>query len=116
MIMMMCVLFIYNTYSTFIEIVYMEYIMGNPIFVDCPADTWKKITTAATTGQIWRIGRKPKYLQTYRETGDPAPTERSDGVLAFPLEDIDSEDISSSSPIDVYLYAIEFAGRVRVDV
>ncbi len=90
--------------------------MSNPVFVDCLANQWTKITTAVVTGQIWRIGRKPQYLHTYRETGDSAPTERSDGVLAFPLEDIDSEDISSSSPIDIYLYAIEFDGRVRVDV
>lgn len=90
--------------------------MSNPVFVDCPADQWTKVATAVITGQIWRVGRKPKYMQTYRETADPVPTERSDGVLVFPLEDIDSEDISSSSPIDVYLYPIGSAGRVRIDL
>ena len=90
--------------------------MSNPVFVDCPADTWTKVSTAVRSGQVWRSKRKPQYLHTYRETGDSAPTERSEGMPVFPLDDIDVIDIEDSNLIDVYLYAIEFDGRVRVDI
>lgn len=89
--------------------------MSNPIFVDCPADQWKKVATATTTGQLWEAQSIVEYLQTYRLTGETAPTERSEGMKLF-ANDKNSEEINSSTPIDVYVYAVGSAGRVRVDV
>ena len=88
--------------------------MSNPLFVDCPADTWTKVATAVTTGQLWKAQSITEYLQTYRLTGEAAPTERSEGMKLFSKSD--SDKIDSSAPIDAYVYAVGSAGRVRVDV
>ena len=89
--------------------------MANPTFVNCTKDTWTKVATNVTTGAIRKFDLTPyEYLQTYRETGDPAPTLKSDGVPAF--EDSRTEIISAVNGIDVYLYPITDNGRVRVDI
>jgi len=88
--------------------------MANPIFVDCVKNTWTKVATNVITGLIHKVDLTPyEYLQTYRDTGDPAPALKSDGVPAF--ENKRSEVISSVAGIDVYLYPIIDNGRVRVD-
>lgn len=88
---------------------------SNPLLVDCPANQWTKVATNVVTGQVWRMTSAPsKYLQTYRVTADPAPTDKSEGVGAF--ADVEKEIISASSAIDVYLYPVDAAGRVRVDI
>ena len=88
--------------------------MANPIFVACPADQFTKIATAVTTGQIWKAQSTAVYLQTYKLTGEAAPSSRDEGMKLF--ANGDSEEISSSEFIDVYVYAIGSAGRVRVDL
>lgn len=92
--------------------------MSNPNFIDCPANQWTKVATSVVAGQIWRRPQKATFLQTYRETGNPAPTLRTEGVQAFPVppQNQGLEEISSSSPIDIYLFAVKFAGDVRVDL
>lgn len=89
--------------------------MSNPLFVDCPADVWTKIATAVTTGQVWKAQSVAEYLQTYRLTGETAPTDRGEGMKLF-ADDKNSEEINSSAPIDVYVFVVGSAGRVRVDV
>lgn len=89
--------------------------MPAPVFVNCPADVWTKVTTAVTTGQLWKAQSTATYLQTYRLTGETAPTDSSEGVKLF-SDNQNSEEISSSDPIDVYVFAIGSAGRVRVDL
>ncbi len=88
--------------------------MGNPQFVNCPADTWTKVATAIISGQLWKANTTPVYLQTYKLTGEAVPSSRDEGMKLF--SDGDSESISSSEPIDIYVYAVGSAGRVRVDV
>ncbi len=90
--------------------------MSNPVFVDCPANTWTKVATNVVVGQIWRVLTTPKYLNTYRTTGDAAPTLRSDGTPIFVTGEPDHEKIEANTGIDVYIYSIRKAGRVRVDV
>lgn len=90
--------------------------MANPVFVDCPANTWTLVATAVFSGQLWRARTSVNYLHTYRETGDPAPTESSEGMKIFQDGEPDFEPISSSNSIDVYIYAIGSDGRVRIDV
>jgi len=89
--------------------------MANPVFVDCPIEVWTKIATNVTAGQIHRVTNAPyEYLQTYVLTGGTAPTLRAEGVPLF--EQSAHEAVSASAGIDIYLYPILAAGRVRVDV
>ena len=88
--------------------------MSNPVFIACPADQWTKIATGVTAGMIHKINVEPHMLQTYRDTGDAAPTIRSDGVPVFTKEY--HEEIKSGQAIDVYLWSDGLAGNVRVDL
>ena len=89
--------------------------MTNPIFVDCPAGEWTKVATNIISGQIHRVSLVPYgYLQSYKDTGDAAPTLKSEGVVAFEQSNLES--ILALSGIDVYLYPLLAAGRVRVDL
>jgi len=86
--------------------------MANPVLVPCPEGTWTKVATAATAGIINVTSTAPsKYTQTYRETGEPAPTTLAEAV---PFED--ELIISSSTAIDVYIQPLQEAGEVRVSV
>lgn len=89
--------------------------MPNPVFVDCPPSIWTKVATNVLTGVIHRFDVTPYgYLQTYKVTGDSAPTLKSDGVAAF--KNCNQEQISAGAGIDVYIYAITDKGKVRIDV
>ena len=89
--------------------------MANPVIVAVPAGVFTKVATNVTTGQIHRLLTSPAlYLQTYRLTGEAAPTLKSEGALAFELSHV--ENISASVAIDIYLWAIDNAGSVRVDL
>lgn len=89
--------------------------MANPLPVDCPVDTWTKVATNVTSGQVNKLNKKPNlYLQTYRMTGNPAPTDQGEGVPIF----VESGDniISSAAGIDVYIMAVGQDGEIRIDV
>lgn len=89
--------------------------MPNPVFVNCPKNVWTKVATNVNAGFIHKVYLIPySYLQTYRLTGEAAPTLKSDGVMAF--EHSITEEISATAGIDVYLYPITAGGRVRVDL
>ena len=86
--------------------------MANPVFVDItPEETWVKVADNVTSGQVWVIIGNVEYLQTYRDAGLAAPTQRSDGV---DLQEVAW--ISATAGIDVYVMAIGDVGRVRVDL
>ena len=88
--------------------------MADPVLINLPADTWTVVATNVTSGQVHTVkSSKPNvYLQTYRETGNPVPIERDEGVPIIG----DVAEISAVSGIDVYIYPVNEAGRVRVDV
>lgn len=89
--------------------------MSDPAIISCPADSWTKIATNVTTGNVHRILKGPgSYLQTYRDTGNPAPTDLSDAVPIF--ESGSQVPISNISGIDIYIYPVGKAGSVRVDL
>lgn len=89
--------------------------MAIPVFEDCPAGEWTIVATNVTVGQIHMITLTPGlYQQTYRDTGEAAPTLESDGVPAFPGGEPLA--ISADAPIDVYIWPKGAAGRVRVDL
>ncbi|MCK4500842.1 hypothetical protein KAU11_10105, partial [Candidatus Babeliales bacterium] len=86
--------------------------MADPQVVPCPADAWTKVATSVLTGVIHIHNNKPSlYLQTYRDTGGAAPTNKDD-ALPFNEPLI----ISDSNGIDVYVRPVDEAGSVRVDL
>lgn len=89
--------------------------MANPVMVTCPADTWQKVAINVTAGQVKKKGKSPNiYLETYRMTNDDAPTSKDEGIPIF--IGTNSEPISSSAGIDVYIMALNADGKVRVDI
>lgn len=86
--------------------------MADPVVVACPADVWTKVATDVLTGVVHIRSNGPRlYLQTYRDTGETAPTSKADAVpFDEPLI------ISDSAGIDVYVQPVKKAGSVRVDL
>lgn len=88
---------------------------------------WLKIATAKTTGIIHRLNSQVYYYQTYRPTGVAAPSAPVTGTLPAEavrmFDDSDSEVISSTEAIDVYIMtansdddAADDVGKVRIDL
>jgi len=87
--------------------------MANPAIVACTKDTWVKVATNVTAGQVHKLSSAPsQYSHTYRATGEAAPTTRAEAVVMSAV----SLPISAAAAIDVYIYAHGAAGSVRVDV
>jgi hypothetical protein len=87
--------------------------MANPAIVTCTKDTWVKVATNVTAGQLHILSGAPsQYLHTYRVTGGDAPTTLAEAVVISQV----SLPISAAAAIDVYIYASGAAGSVRVDV
>jgi hypothetical protein len=91
--------------------------MANPVVVSVPkGGQWTKVVENVTSGFIHILNKSASYVQTYRETGDPAPADtpagRAEGAeLNFPGTDIDA-----TFAIDVYLWVDGGVdGNVRVD-
>jgi len=88
----------------------------NPEVITCNKGVWNLVATGVTAGVIHKLDNAPgKYLQTFRLTGEAAPTLKSEGALLFGYQE-KLEVIRNDSPIDVYVWPINAAGRVRVDV
>lgn len=88
--------------------------MANPAIVACPADTWTVVATNVTSGAVFNMTPEVPFMQTYRMTGQPAPSSDADAVFAFVDPDAPLV-IGASAAIDVYLKAVDSAGSVRVD-
>jgi len=94
--------------------------MADPIFIDLPKNVWTKVATNVTSGQIHKKTEAPQeYLQTYRDTGGIVPPDteegKEQGVLMF-RDDPITELISAISGIDIYVYPVEKAGKLRLDL
>ena len=87
--------------------------MANPDSIECPADTWTLVAEDVTSGTIFRRVTG-KYIQTYRLTGEAAPTDETDSGPIF--EGSDSATIGHNAAIDVYIMAKDENGEVRVDL
>ena len=86
--------------------------MTNPVEVTILDGEWTKVATAVQSGFVRLLNQSPaNYLYTHRDTGDAAPTDKTEGAIfeGFSME------ISSSVDIDVYIYAAG-GGEVRVDL
>lgn len=94
--------------------------VGDPEVITCPANRWTKIATNVWFGTVSKlydddeIADPTGYLQTYRVTGEPAPTSKAEGVVCF--ETGNFELILSWWGIDVYVWAIGQEGKVRVNL
>lgn len=85
--------------------------MANPDPVTCTKDTWVLVAEDVTNCTIHKMIKTPKYLHTYVVANDPAPTDLSKAV-----EWNDSSLICNfAEDSDVYIYAKDAAGKVRVD-
>ena len=91
--------------------------MSNPVLKDCPADVWTKVVTNVLSGTVKIIDVSPTvYYETYRVTGDPAPSVIDPNNITFDGYNFDRLlGISDSAGIDVYIMPISAAGKVRVD-
>lgn len=85
-----------------------------PSIVSCPVDAWTKVATNVTAGMIYVKNSGPIYLQSWRETGEAAPTLESEGVGMDETEA--GNEIKIDRAIDVYVMCLNAAGSVRVDV
>lgn len=86
--------------------------MANPVIVPCPAGEWTKVATNVTSGQIHIKDTRPGvYLQTYRTSGEAAPTVQAEGVAIVGP----SVPVQATAGIDVYIWPVGAAGSVRVD-
>ena len=91
--------------------------MATPTFIALPADTWTKIATNITTGQVHLVDNGPNVIRsTYiQPTGAAAPA--NDPALGVPaFEGVTTESMQFSAGADVYLRPEGEASRVRVDV
>ena len=89
--------------------------MADPILVDIPKNAWLKVATAVTSGMIHIKNSTPVYYQTYRDTGGAAPVGLTEIVRLAEMSG-GSAEIASTSPIDVYIYALDYDGKIRLDL
>lgn len=92
--------------------------MADPVTVACTAGQWTKVATNVTGGIVHLLtGVTQLWLQTYRLTGVAAPTLKSEGI-PFGKDSIskETESISASAAIDVYVWPTQSNGSVRVDL
>jgi hypothetical protein len=87
-----------------------ELVPGPNVLSVYPKDVWMLVASNLLSGQIWILNPIPDYLITYRPTGGAAPTGTEEGV-----EIVDVHVIGTSAPIDVYMMARNYVGRIRLD-
>jgi len=87
--------------------------MADPSLVTLTANTWVKVATNVTAGIIQNRLTDNQVYHTYRMTGNTAPIGTAEGILWN--TDLDLV-IKSDYGIDVYLYSVGVAGKVRVNV
>lgn len=89
--------------------------MSNPVFVDCPANTWTKVAENVTSGHIYKKLEEPyEYLYIRRDAGAAHPTTRNEGIIIF-IDD-PHENFGAKVESDIYIYPINADGRVMVDI
>jgi len=104
---------------------------ANPVLLDIPVDEWTPVAINVLSGVVHIIKADAIYYQTYRLTGDPAPSnsfvpgdDDFEGVPIYNRVDrVAGESIlvgggllGAISGIDVYVWAKNAAGKIRVDI
>lgn len=105
---------------------------SDPIFVNVSADVWTPVAVdgVSVAVNILEAFADLVYYQTYRLTGQPAPDNTAnpgdvdfEGIAIFNRRDriagkdvfVGGVEFQTSAGIDVYIYALGKAGKVRVD-
>lgn len=105
---------------------------SDPNFVNAPADEWTPVVVDAVSVviNILEAFADLVYYQTYRLSGQPAPDNTAnpgdvdfEGIAIFNRRDriagkdvfVGGVEFQTTAGIDVYIYALEKAGKVRVD-
>ncbi len=87
--------------------------MADPVIISVPADQWYKVATAVKFGFVRIIEPTDnEWYQTYRLTGNPAPTTEKPEVKI----EYQSDGISFIADSDVYVYHKSTAGKLRLDL
>ena len=83
--------------------------MADPVIIAItPKDTWVKVATAVTAGQIDILKSGPTaYIRTFVDTGNPAPTGTTKALRFF-----DNFSIENSTLIDQYVMSVGAVGEV----
>ncbi len=86
----------------------------NPVVVSCPEDVWTLVAFNTQSASIHKLSLEPgSYKQTYRISGQAAPTDDADAIIIF---ETDTGHVFSHSPgVDIYIKAIGGDGSVRLD-
>ena len=87
---------------------------------------WVKVATNIDIGTLHRLESRIHYYQTFRITGDTAPTNPTIGILPEEavkvFESGNLEKIESDDKIDVYIMSVNYingksyTGKIRVDI
>jgi len=89
--------------------------MANPVEINLTANVYTKVATDVTGGYAKKLSNSPaKYLETYRLTGQPVPTNRTEGAEMF--VGTNKDEIESPVGIDCYIMPIGADGKVRMDL
>lgn len=83
--------------------------MADPSTTACTKNSWTKVATAVTAGQIEITLNRQPYRFAWVETGAAAPTALSEGSLLM-----NWAKIGCSRPIDVYIWPEKEDGEVRL--
>ena len=86
--------------------------MSNPVKVEIPKNAWTLVASNVSSGLITiRQWQPSTYYQTYRVTGNPAPTgdQNEDTSTITTGREIT---ISANENIDVYLFSKDVDGEV----
>lgn len=100
--------------------------MADPNIIEIDEWEWVKVATDVVTGIIHRLITTVYYYQTYRLTGESAPTTPTQGTIPEEavkiFETSAQEHISSIMPVDVYIMVAnqdddaDDAGKIRIDI
>ena len=89
--------------------------MADPVIIPVPINTWTKIATNVTTGQVHILNpTNDKWFQTVRDTGNDAPTIAPGPEQETPEVKLNfqSSEINSDIGIDVYASVVKEVRRL----
>ncbi len=91
--------------------------MSDPTYpINCLQGQWTPVAINVLSGQIFNMDKSAFYFQTYRLTGEAAPTNSDEGAQIFTIKNFEIISQKINEPIDVYIWCKNNDGIVRVDV
>lgn len=87
--------------------------MAAPVKIICAEGQWTLVASSVVTGQVAPVINDARYVHTYRDAGDAAPTVFDEGrrfTSAIPIS------ARIGAPIDVYVWCQNADGVVEVSL